>query len=159
MVAILISMPDVLKDVNLCSLDGQALHGSDGKQLWPKEHNVAIVILTGAMFCSSEQHIRLSHTLARLVVQQEVKVGKVQRPLGLSAIELLGCSEVLKVLMICPNLKLMLGTLQEVPPFFKGLDDSQHIFVIDLIIMLYCIQALRVEGYQMLLPFILELFQ
>ncbi|KAG6875943.1 hypothetical protein C0993_006644 [Termitomyces sp. T159_Od127] len=37
-------MPDVLENINLCSLDGQALHGLDGEQLQPKKYNVAVVV-------------------------------------------------------------------------------------------------------------------
>ncbi|KAG6863229.1 hypothetical protein C0993_012401 [Termitomyces sp. T159_Od127] len=96
MLAILVSMLDVPKDINLCSLDGQALHGLDGKQLWLKEHDVAVIVSSDAM---------------------------------------------------------------KVPPFFEGLDDSQHFLVMDLIIALYCIQALGVEGHQMPLPIIPGLLQ
>ncbi|KAG6867966.1 hypothetical protein C0993_008953 [Termitomyces sp. T159_Od127] len=152
-------MPDVPEDIDLCSLDRQALHGLDAKQLWPEEHNVAVVVPASTMVCSLEQHIGFSHTPARLVVQQEVKVGQVQRPLGLLTVELLGCPEVLEVLVISPNLKLMLGTLQEVPPFFKELDDGQHLLVVDLVVALYCVQAFGVEGHWMPLPIILGLLQ
>ncbi|KAG6895917.1 hypothetical protein C0993_008963 [Termitomyces sp. T159_Od127] len=75
MVAISVFMPDVLEDINLCSLDRQALHGLDSKQLWLEEHNVAIVVPANAMVYSLGQCIEFSHTLARLVVQQEVEVG------------------------------------------------------------------------------------
>ncbi|KAG6894011.1 hypothetical protein C0993_012509, partial [Termitomyces sp. T159_Od127] len=132
MVAIPVSMLDVLEDINLCCLDSQALHGLDGEQLQLKEHNVAVVIPADAVVCSLRQRIRFFHTPARLVVQQEVKVGAVQGLSGLLMVELLDCPEVLKVLVICPDLKLMPGTLQAVPPFFKGPDDSQHFLVMDL---------------------------
>ncbi|KAG6892832.1 hypothetical protein C0993_002772, partial [Termitomyces sp. T159_Od127] len=48
----------------------------------------------------------------------------------------------------------MPGALQEMPPFFKGLDDGQHFLVVDLVVVLYCIQAFGVEGHWMLLPII-----
>ncbi|KAG6893231.1 hypothetical protein C0993_001659, partial [Termitomyces sp. T159_Od127] len=40
---------NVLEDIDLCSLDRQALHGLDGKPLWLEEHNVAIAIPTNAV--------------------------------------------------------------------------------------------------------------
>ncbi|KNZ77357.1 hypothetical protein J132_05785 [Termitomyces sp. J132] len=78
------------------------------------------------MVCSLGQSIWFPHALARLVVQQEVKVGEVEGLLGLSAIELLGCLEVFEVLVICPDLKFVL-------PLLEQSDDSQH-----LLVMKYC---------------------
>ncbi|KAG6876726.1 hypothetical protein C0993_000804, partial [Termitomyces sp. T159_Od127] len=47
--AIPVSTLNVPEDLNLCSLYGQAFHGLDDEQLWSKEHNVAVVISSGAM--------------------------------------------------------------------------------------------------------------
>ncbi|KAG6859798.1 hypothetical protein C0993_003471, partial [Termitomyces sp. T159_Od127] len=58
------------------------------------------------------------------------------------------------ILVIGPNLKLMPGALQEVPPFLKGPDDGQHLLVMDLVVALYRIQAFGVEGHWMPLPII-----
>ncbi|KAG6873971.1 hypothetical protein C0993_000909, partial [Termitomyces sp. T159_Od127] len=69
------------------------------------------------------------------------------RPPGLLTVELLGRPEILKILVISSNLKLMPGALQEMPPFFKGSDDGQHLLVMDLIVALYHIQAFGVEGH------------
>ncbi|KAG6867551.1 hypothetical protein C0993_001318, partial [Termitomyces sp. T159_Od127] len=44
--------------------------------------------------------------------------------------------------------------LQEVPPFLEGLDDGQHFLVMDLVVVLYHVQAFRIEGYWMPLPII-----
>ncbi|KAG6891819.1 hypothetical protein C0993_006193, partial [Termitomyces sp. T159_Od127] len=73
MVAIPVSTLDVPEDIDLCSLDCQALHGPDGKQLWSEKHNVAIVIPAGAVVRSPGERIGFSHTPARLVMQREVK--------------------------------------------------------------------------------------
>ena len=55
----------------------------------------------------SERVSSLFGTTTRLVVQEEVEVGKVKEPVGLLAVELLGCPEVLQVLIVCPNLELV----------------------------------------------------
>ncbi|KNZ76900.1 hypothetical protein J132_06808, partial [Termitomyces sp. J132] len=75
----------------------------------------------------------------------EVKVGKIEGLLSLLAIELLGCPEVFEVLVICPDLKLVPCTFQKVPPLLEQPDDGQHLLVMDLIVLLYCIQALGVK--------------
>ena len=62
-------------------------------------------------------------------------------------IELLCCLEGLKVLVVCPNFKLVPCALKEMPPLFKGADNGKHLLVVDLIFPLYCVQALRLEGY------------
>ena len=68
------------------------------------------------------------------------------------AIELLHYLEVLEVLVVYPNFELVPCALEEMPPLFKGADNGKHLLVMDLIVLFYCIQALRVEGYRMLLP-------
>ena len=52
------------------------------------------------------QGIGLAHGAAWAMVEHEVESGKVQRPLSLLPVQLLGHTEVLKVLVVCPNLKL-----------------------------------------------------
>ena len=46
--------------------------------------------------------------------KHEVKLGKVQRSLSLLSVQRLGCTEVLKVLVVRPNLKLAWGTFKVV---------------------------------------------
>ena len=87
--------------------------------------------------------------------KQEVEVGQVQGPLSLTAIELLFHPEILKVFVVCPNFKLVPCALKEMPPLSGGADNSKHLLVMGLIVPLYCIQALRVEGYGMPLTVLL----
>ena len=58
------------------------------------------------MIWSLRQGISLSHSVAWAVVQGEVESGQVEGPLSLPLVELLGGSEVFKVFVIRPNLKL-----------------------------------------------------
>ncbi len=64
----------------------------------------------------------------------EVEAGKVERPLGLPPVQLLGCHEVLQVLVVCPDLTLMFCALDKVPPLLEGSDNHQHLLVMDLIV-------------------------
>ena len=80
------------------------------------------------------------------MVEHEVKSGKVQRPPSLPPVQLLGRTEVLKVLVVCPNLKLAWGTFKVVPPLFQCVDDCQHFLVMDFIVLLDGAEAFGEEG-------------
>jgi len=68
-------------------------------------------------------------------------------------VEFLSRHEVLQVLVICPDLHQVSGSLQEMPPLFQYMDDSEHLLVMDLVIPLHRRQGLAVKGHQMLLLF------
>jgi len=70
------------------------------------------------------------------VVECEVEAGEVERPSGLPPVQLLGCHEVLQVLVVHPDLTLMFRALDKVPPLLEGSDDRQHLLVVDLIVPL-----------------------
>ena len=80
------------------------------------------------------------------MVEREVESGKVQRPLSLLPVQLLKRTEVLKVLVVCPNLKLAWGTFKVVPPLFKRADDCQHFLVMDFVVPLDGAEAFGEEG-------------
>ena len=65
------------------------------------------------------QGIRLPHGVAQVMMEHEVNSGKVQRPLSLPPVQFLGHTEVLKVLVVCSNLKLAWGTFKVVLPLFQ----------------------------------------
>ena len=69
--------------------------------------------------------------------QLEVKASQVQRPTGLATIEFLSRHEVLQVLVVCPDLHWVSGSLQEMLLLFQCTDDSEHLLVMDLVILLY----------------------
>ena len=52
-------------------------------------------------------------------------------------VEFLSRHEVLQVLVICPDLHRVSGSLQEMPPLFQYMDDSEHLLVMDLVILLH----------------------
>ncbi|KAG5338852.1 hypothetical protein C0989_005822, partial [Termitomyces sp. Mn162] len=144
-----IKLPDI-PPIQLCGA-----HGRAGGVSWNEVHSLAIQVY----YHHDHIGVWLSHAPARLVVQGEVKVGKVEGLLGLSVVELLGHPEVFEVLVIGPDLKLMLHTFQEVLPLLEQLDDGQHLLVMDLVVPLHYIQALGVKGHQMPLSILQKLLQ
>ena len=59
--------------------------------------------------------------------------------------------------MICPDLKLMSGPFQEMMPLFKGMDDYQHVLVMDLIVTLHSVETLGIECNGVPFPILLRL--
>ena len=93
------------------------------------------------------------------MVECEVESGKVQRPPSLPLVQLLGHTEVLKVLVVRPNLKLAWGTFKVVPPLFQCADDCQHLLVMDFIVPLDRAEAFGEEGNQVPFPGCMEVLE
>ena len=68
------------------------------------------------MIRSPRQGIRPTHLPTQLVGQDEVKPGEVQGPSCLAAVQLMSLSEIGQVLVIRVDLKLLIGSFEEVPP-------------------------------------------
>jgi hypothetical protein len=75
------------------------------------------------MVCSGGQSIELAHRTSRSVVHGEIKPGKVEGPLSLATVELLCCHEVLQVLVVRPDFKLVTSTFQEMALVFQSSND------------------------------------
>ncbi len=71
---------------------------------------------------------------------------EVERPPGLSSIELFCCHEVLEVLVVCPQLELVFNAFNEVSPLLQGSNNGEHLLVVDLIVAFDRRQGLRHEG-------------
>ena len=82
--------------------------------------------------------------------QLEVKASQVQGPTGLATIEFLSRHEVLQVLVVCPDFYRVPSSFQKVPPLFQHVDDSKHLFVVDLVVPFHRRQGLAVEGHRVL---------
>ena len=65
----------------------------------------------------------------------------------MATVEFLSYYEVLQVLVVCPDLHQMLGSLQEMPLLFQYADDSEHLLGMDLVILLYQRQGFAVKGH------------
>ena len=86
----------------------------------------------------STQGISKGILLSWSISDQEVEAGEELSPSGLAGIQLLGCHEVLKGLVISQHLESFFGlqTFQLCLPLLECLDDSKHFFVMDLIVLL-----------------------
>src|SRR6266508_2293117 len=86
------------------------------KELQREEDNIGVVVTASPIVGPLRQCIWLAHGFPWSVVKEEVKLQEVERPLGLSSIELFCCHEILKVFVVCPYLKLVFSAFNEVPP-------------------------------------------
>jgi len=69
-------------------------------------------------------------------------------------VEFLSHHEVLQVLVVHPDLDQVLGSFQKVSLLFQRMDDSKHLFVMDLIVLFHQRQRFAVEGHWV--PFLLS---
>jgi hypothetical protein len=63
------------------------------------------------------------------VVHGEIKPGKVEGPSSLATVKLLRCHEVLQVLVVRPDFKLVMSAFQEMAPVFQSSDDCYTVVV------------------------------
>jgi len=84
-----------------------------------------------------EQDVGLLYGLSGIVVESKAKADEVQGPMSLITVEFLSCYKVLKVLIVCPNFYWIDYFFKEMSPLFQGPDDSQYLFVMDLIILFH----------------------
>ena len=109
------------------------------------------------MIGTSRESIRLTHTLARFVEQCEVEPREIEQPASLASVELLSDAEVLKVLVVGPNLDWVPSALEIVLPFFQSPDDCQHLGVVNLVVLLNWAQGLGQESDRMPLTIVVLL--
>lgn len=69
------------------------------------------------------------------MIEREVEARKVEGPAGLSAVELVGFSEVGGVFVINKDFKVVSGTFEVVAPFFHSTNDAQKLLVMDIVIL------------------------
>jgi hypothetical protein len=76
------------------------------------------------------------------MVHVNVEPGEAKGPMGLVITELLRCHKVLKILVACPDFKLVTSTFQGMVPVLQGMDDCKHLLVMDLIVTFHSIETL-----------------
>ena len=79
--------------------------------------------------------------------QLEIKASQVQRPTGLTMVEFFSRHKVLQVLVVHPDFYRVLSFFQKVPLLFQCTDDSEHLFVIDLVVPFHWRQEFAVESH------------
>src|ERR1700721_3044820 len=104
------------------------------------------------MVSSTGEGIWLTHTTPWSMVEREVETGKVQRPPSLATVELLGCAEILQVLVVRPDFDGLACPLQVMPPLLEGTNDGKHLGVVNLVVPLDLVETLGLEGNGMPFP-------
>ena len=84
---------DVSQHFCLCSNGYHSFKGVDCEEAWGEHGHVCIISASASVVRMVGQGVRLAHGAAWVVVECEVKSGKVQRPLSLLLVQLLGCME------------------------------------------------------------------
>ena len=90
-----------------------------------KDENITVVFFPLVMVISPGEEVCLLVGGAWLMVEGEVILSQLGDPSCLSSVELLGFSEVLEVLMICPDFYLLCRTHQVMSPFGQGEHDGE----------------------------------
>jgi len=67
--------------------------------------------------------------------------------MGLATVEFFGHHKVLQVLVICLDLHWVSGSFQKMPPLFQCVDDSEHLFVVDLVVLFHRRQRFAVDSH------------
>jgi hypothetical protein len=91
------------------------------------------------------QGVRLAHGCAWTVDDLEIVVGEKFGPSGLSSVENLGRGEVLEIPVVRVDSERMCSSLEVSTPFLDGCDDSEHLFVVDLVVELCSSEFAGVE--------------
>jgi len=84
------------------------------KEFWLKKDYILIVQGSVSVIGSSQQCVQFAHGTSRTVVEQKVKPSQMQRPTGLTTVKFLGHHEILKVLVVGPDLYWIGCSFQEV---------------------------------------------
>src|ERR1700675_3297506 len=141
----------VTEDGTFFTGDSDTFEGPDLEKFRTQEGDVCIVSDTGSMVCAAGEGIGLAHAPSWVVMECEVEAGQVEGPSGLAAVEFLGGPEVLKVLMVRPDLKGLAHAFQVVSPLFQRSDDRQHFHVMDLVVAFDQGQAFGLESNRVVL--------
>jgi hypothetical protein len=68
--------------------------------------------------------------------ERKVVFAELQRQSGLSSVKFLRGGKVFQIFVVSPDLKLQLIALEIVPPLVEGTHNSQHFFVVDVVVLL-----------------------
>ena len=87
------------------------------EERWGKESNSIVVIIgMGKEVRATREGIRAGEEFSQDVDHSQVKVRKVDKPAGLSAVEVLGGTEVGEVFMVSEDLDWEGGSVEVIPP-------------------------------------------
>ena len=108
------------------------------KEGWRKESNsIIVVVRVGREVGTAREGVRTGKEFSRDVDHFQVEVSKVDEPMSLPSVEVLGGTEVSEVFMVGEDLDREGGSVEVVVPRFQGADDGEEPSVIDVVV-LFC---------------------
>jgi len=123
-------------------------------ELFSREHRLEVlwidsgeapIPLFGVDVPASSQGVRLCAKFTRSETNDQVKRGEVFRPLGLPTGENLRGGEVLQVFVVGHDVNREGRALRVVTPAFEGLEDSEELLVMSIVVQLGHGQSARVK--------------
>jgi hypothetical protein len=120
--------------------------GHPCKVLWTEDDLLAVIFSVGDVVVRhAGEGVGLGVGLSRTVDEREVEAGEVEGPSALSSAEVLCSAPVLKVAVVGDDLERLGKSFQEVPPVLEGLDDGEHLPVVDLVVAFSLLHGGRAE--------------
>ena len=113
---------------------GELFGGENGFVVLRIYGGVATTSLFKVDVPTSSQGIGFGTEFPRSEADDEVELGEVFGPSGLSSGEELGSGEVREVLVISHDVNRSSGAFEEVPPALEGFEDCKEFFVVDIVI-------------------------
>jgi hypothetical protein len=109
--------------------------GHPCKVLRTEDDLLAVIFSVGNVVVRhAGEGVGLGIGLSGTVDEREVKAGEVEGPLALSSAEVLCGAPVVEVAVVSDNLERLGRSFQEVSPVLEGLNDGEHLPVVDLVI-------------------------
>ena len=96
----------------------------------------------------ASEGIGLRSKASRAEADDEVELGEVLQPSGLTAGQDFGAGEVLQVLVVGDHINRRGGALEVMSPVLEGLKDGQQLLIMGIIVQLRGGQSLRIVGYR-----------
>lgn len=121
-------------DLLVCFFDSEHDHGSEVFRF--KSYDFVVVFLSLIMIHMSAEKICFLVGGTGLVMECEMIFCEFSDPASLVSVQLLWLSEILEVLMIYPDLRVLSSSHKVVSPLVKRKHDCEQLLVIDLVVLL-----------------------
>ena len=96
---------------------------------------------------ASSERVRFGAQAPRAEADDEIKLGEVLRPTGLSMGKDLGSREIFQVLVVRDHVDWSTGTFKEVSPDMEGFKDGKEFLVMSIVVEFRSTEGAGVEGH------------
>ena len=97
---------------------------------------------------ASSERVRFGAQAPRVEADDEIELGEVLRPTGLSTDKGLGSREIFQVLVVRDHVDRSTGTFKEVSPDMEGFKDGKEFLVMSIVVELRSTEGVGMEGYR-----------